>query len=271
VTDEYTSDDLDRSRRDSQYNESFITALQWLWGDGNMAPGGTDDLGDLLAGVETQNKSILDVGSGLGAIAVALVKDYHADSVIGVDVEPHLVEHSRQRVKKAGLDEKITFKMVTPGPLPFDDGLFDIVVTKDAIVHIPDKARFYEDILRILKPGGVFAGSDWLRGGQGAYSENASRWLEIVHLDFELQNLQQTSTALLESGFETVRMNDRNEWYQKEIKAELATLAGEKYNQLVQLIGNEAAEHRLQSSRLKQQVVDEGFLRPTHFVGFKPL
>jgi len=271
MVDELTKNDIEHSRVHSQYNETFITALQWLWGDGNMAPGGTDDLADMLGDIEPRNKTILDIGSGLGAIAVELACKYGAASVIGVDVEPHLVEHSRERARKNGLDDKVSFKQVSPGALPFSDSTFDIVLTKDAIVHIPDKPPFYRDILRVLKPGGAFVGSDWLRGGSGTYSETAAQWLEIVHLDFEMQNLDQTSKAMQQSGFENVSLNDRNEWYKEEIKAELATLEGEKFHQLTKLIGADAADHRLHSSRLKQQVVEEGFLRPTHFKAHKPV
>jgi phosphoethanolamine N-methyltransferase len=254
----------------SQYNETFIAALQWLWGDGNLAPGGTDDLAVMLGGINTQGKRILDIGSGLGAIAVELAANYGAARVTGIDVEPHLVAHSRERAAKAGVADRVSFETVTPGPLPFADASFDIVVTKDAIIHIPDKAAFYQDVRRVLQPGGVFAGSDWLRGGSGDYSETARQWLEIVHLDFEMQNLEQTTEALQRSGFEQVRLNDRNAWYQQEIKHELATLEGDKYHALAELIGAEAAQHRLHSSRLKQQVVNEGFLRPTHFSAVKP-
>ncbi len=264
------ADNLAHHKKHSQYNETFIAALQWLWGDGNLAPGGPADLADMLDGIDTTGKSILDIGSGLGAIAVDLVRTHGAATVVGVDVEPHLVEHSRERASKANLSHAVSFETVRPGPLPFEDETFDVVVTKDAIVHIPDKARFYKDVRRVLKPGGAFAGSDWLRGGQGAYSDTAAHWLEIVHLDFELQNLEQTSTALRHAGFENIRLNDRNEWYKTEIKNELATLAGDKYRQLENMIGTEAAEHRLRSSQLKQQAVDEGFLRPTHFLAIKP-
>lgn len=262
--------ELENCRKTSQYNDSVIAALQWLWGDGNMAPGGIDDMQKMLEGIDTKDKTILDIGSGLGAIAIALVQDYNAASVIGIDVEPHLIEHSRERASKADLTDKVTFKQVTPGPLPFSDGTFDIVVTKDAIVHIPDKAAFYSEVKRVLTPGGAFAGSDWLREASGPVSETAARWLDIVHLDFEMKNLQQTSEALQQCGFENVRLNDRNSWYRHEIKNELATLEGNKYDRLADLIGTEAAHHRLQSSRLKQQAVEEGFLRPTHFMAFKP-
>ena len=63
---------------------------------------------------------------------------------------------------------------------------------------------------------------------------------------------------------------DRNEWYRSEIRKELATLAGDNYEKLVDVVGAETAKHRLESSTLKPRVIDQGFLRPTHFVGIKP-
>ena len=63
---------------------------------------------------------------------------------------------------------------------------------------------------------------------------------------------------------------DRNEWYKSEIKHELATLSGDNYEELVRRVGKETAEHRLESSTRKQRVIELGFLRPTHFVGYKP-
>ena len=254
-----------------QYNERFIAALQWVWGDGYLSPGGPTEVGALLQGVEVENLEILDIGCGLGAIALLLTEKYQAKSVVGIDIEPNLIEHCVKRAAKAQLQDRVRFKLVQPGPLPFADSSFDLVFSKDAIIHIPDKESLYADVLRILKPGGVFVGSDWLRNGEGGYSAVAAQWLEFVHLSFEMKNLVQTQQALEQAGFERVRMNDRNEWYKEEIKKELATLSGEKFARLAELIGQEAAEHRLESSKIKQQVVEEGFLRPTHFVTYKPV
>ena len=49
-----------------------------------------------------------------------------------------------------------------PGPLPFADASFDIVFSKDALLHVPDKDALFAEIFRVLKPGGVFAASDWM-------------------------------------------------------------------------------------------------------------
>jgi phosphoethanolamine N-methyltransferase len=256
--------------RKSQYDEAFIVGLQWMWGDGYLAPGGASEVAELLRDVDIRGCRTLDIGSGLGAIAALLVETYGASEVVGVDVEPHLVEHSLQRVATAGLSDKVTFQLVEPGPLPFADASFDAVFSKDAIVHIPDKSPFYAEVLRVLKPGGVFVGSDWLRGGSGEPSPVAAQWLELVHLDLRLRNLDETRAALESAGFRDVSMNDRNAWYREEVKAELASLDGDRLDGLAERIGREQAEYRLKNSQLKQKVIDEGFLRPTHFAGYKP-
>jgi SAM-dependent methyltransferase len=41
--------------------------------------------------------------------------------------------------------------------MPFPDGSFDVVWTQHASMNIPDKARFYGEIARVLRPGGRFA------------------------------------------------------------------------------------------------------------------
>ena len=253
-----------------QYNETFIVGLQWMWGDGYLAPGGPAEVAELLKNVDLQGARTLDIGSGLGAIAALLAGTYGAKEVVGIDVEPHLVEHSRERAASAGLADRVTFQLVEPGPLPFADASFDAVFTKDAIVHIPDKPPFYAEVLRVLKPGGLFVGSDWLRGGEGEPSATAKEWLEVVHLDFRLRNMDETRAALEAAGFLNVSMNDRNAWYQGEVKAELESLDGERLKGLAERIGQAQADYRLKSSQLKKQVIDEGFLRPTHFVGYKP-
>jgi phosphoethanolamine N-methyltransferase len=47
-------------------------------------------------------------------------------------------------------------------------------------VQIPAKAAIFAEILRVLRPGGRFIASDWLRGGSGAYSPEMT---EFFYLD----------------------------------------------------------------------------------------
>lgn len=252
------------------YDPVFNQALQWMWGDGFLAPGGPEEVAELLQNVSIEGLHVLDIGSGLGAIDVLLTASHGAKSVVGIDVEPHLIDHAIERAARDGLSDRIEYQLVEPGPLPFDDAAFDVVFTKDAIVHIPEKQPFYVEVLRVLKPGGLFVGSDWLRGGPETKTAVAQRWLDVVHLNFEMQDLDHTKAAIEGAGFEGVTMRDRNDWYRDVVKDELAALSGEKFDGLVELIGAEQAGYRLKSSQLKQEVIELGFLRPTHFVATKP-
>ncbi len=258
------------AHHESAYDSVFIEALQWMWGDGFLSPGGPEEVAALLTDVDITGSRVLDVGSGLGAADVLLVTEHKAGEVVGIDVEPHLVDRAIERVAAAGLQDRISFRLVEPGPLPFSPEEFDVVFTKDAIVHIPDKQGFYADVLRVLRPGGRFVGSDWLRGGPETFTEEARRWLEILHLNFEMQDLDATKAALEASGFGQVSMSDRNAWYREAIKDELATLSGDRYAQLAAMIGDEQAAYRHESSSSKKEAIDCGFLRPTHFVATKP-
>lgn len=258
------------SDREYEYTEDFIAGLQWMWGDGYLSPGGPEEVAELLAGVDVAGCDVLDIGSGLGAIDVLLAQDYAARSIVGIDIEPPLIDHSVRRAAQAGLADRVRFQLVEPGPLPFAGESFDLVFSKDAIIHIGEKAALYEDVLRVLRPGGAFVGSDWLRGGEGEYSEAAREWLEVIGLTFEMKDARHTEAALSEAGFIDVSLRDRNEWYRREIKNELATLSGDNYPGLVERLGADKAARRVQSTTLKKVVVDNGELRPTHFIGYKP-
>ena len=260
---------MPESERKSQYTDDVNATLQWMWGDGYLSPGGSEEVAAMLREVDVGGRHVLDIGCGLGAAAVELARKYGARSVLGVDVEPHLIEQARARAAAAGLSDRVRFRLIEPGPLPFEDAEFAMVFTKDAIVHIPDKAACYAEVYRVLAPGGVFVGSDWLRGGEESHTAEAREWLAFVNLDFRMETLDQTRRALERSGFEGVGLVDRNEWYRGEIRNELATLTGGDYEELVRRVGREAAEHRRESSTRKQRVIDLGFLRPTHFVAYK--
>lgn len=79
---------------------------------------------------------------------------------MGIDVEAGVLKRARTRVSEAGLEGRITLRQVEPGPLPFNAATFDVVFSKDSMIHIPDKEALFAEVFRVLKPGGWFAASD---------------------------------------------------------------------------------------------------------------
>jgi SAM-dependent methyltransferase len=122
-----------------QYSKAFTDALQFMWGEGFLSPGGPEEVDDMLQGYVVSGRRVLDIGSGLGGVDALLVSRHGADEVIGVDVEEQLVEASIALIANKGLSDRVKFRLVEPGPLPFRNNSFDMVFSKDAMVHIPEQ------------------------------------------------------------------------------------------------------------------------------------
>ena len=99
------------------------------------------------------------------------------------------------------MSEKISIELVSPGQLPFEDGSFEVVFSKDSIIHIPDKSALASDVFRVLKPGGHFAASDWLISHDGKPSPEMSEYIKAEGLDFAMASPGAYQEALVTAGF----------------------------------------------------------------------
>lgn len=166
--------------------------------------------------------------------------------------------------------ERLRFEHVSPGPLPCPDESFDVVFSKDSILHVPDKAALARDIFRVLRPGGVFAASDWLSGREGAPSDDMVRYLQAEGLGFALATADHYRAALEAAGFADVRFIDRNPWYRDLAVREEADLAGPLRARAISMTDPDFVAGQLEVWRTMRIVLDSGELRPTHIRARKP-
>lgn len=101
-----------------------------------------------------QTTRVLDVGSGLGGTARHMTHTYGA-KVTGVDLTPEFVETARKLSDLVELD--VHFEVGSALDLPFDDESFDAATLLHVGMNLPDKARLFAEVARVLVPGGVFA------------------------------------------------------------------------------------------------------------------
>ncbi len=101
--------------------------------------------------------TLLDVGCGIGGSSRILAKDY-GFKVTGVTISPQQVKRA-QELTPQGVDAK--FQVDDAMALSFPDASFDVVWSVEAGPHMPDKAVFAQELLRVLKPGGILAVADW--------------------------------------------------------------------------------------------------------------
>ena len=101
--------------------------------------------------------TLLDVGCGIGGSSRILAKDYGFD-VTGVTISPQQVARA-QELTPQNVNAK--FQVDDAMALSFPDASFDVVWSVEAGPHMPDKAVFAKELLRVLKPGGILVVADW--------------------------------------------------------------------------------------------------------------
>ena len=72
---------------------------------------------------------------------------------------------------------KIEYKYGTVTELPYEDNTFDVVWGEDAWCYVDDKEKVIAEAMRVLKPGGTLAFTDWIEGPAGLTDEEAMKAL----------------------------------------------------------------------------------------------
>jgi ubiquinone/menaquinone biosynthesis C-methylase UbiE len=252
------------------YDKTFIDGLQFMWGKGFLSPGGPEEVRDVLNGHDIGGLNVLDIGSGLGGIDILLVKQFGCGHVTGIDVDENMVAAARELVAAEGLSDRITFQKVMEGPLTFPDASFDIVFSKDSMVHVHDKPGAFREVLRVLKPGGKFLASDWLFAEGAATSPVIKIWLPDNLLNFAFTAPVEAEAALRAVGFSDVECTDRRSVIQASTRETIRMLEGPKFGALVELVGEASALDRRSAAKERLAALDSGDLIPTHLKALKP-
>ncbi|MEA5571429.1 methyltransferase domain-containing protein [Calothrix sp. UHCC 0171] len=101
--------------------------------------------------------TVLDVGCGIGGSS-RILADSYGFAVTGVTISPQQVQRA-QELTPNGLN--VQFQVDDAMALSFPDASFDVVWSIEAGPHMPDKAVFAQELMRVLKPGGVLVVADW--------------------------------------------------------------------------------------------------------------
>jgi arsenite methyltransferase len=124
--------------------------------------GATDEIAELCQIGEASY--VLDVGCGAGVTACYLAKEYGC-RVVGVDILAKMVERSRERAVKLGVEDRVEFRVADAQELPFEDEIFDTVLTESVTAFPKDKPKAVKEYARVTKTGGYVAlnESSWLK------------------------------------------------------------------------------------------------------------
>lgn len=252
------------------YTPQLSAFLESLWGTGFLSPGGPDEVARLIGEADIAGQNVLDIGCGAGGIDIALVERHGAGYVTGLDVEDGVLGIARARIAAAGLTDRIGTVKAAPGPLPFGPGTFDVVFSKDSIVHISDKEALMREVARVLRPGGLFIASDWLIGHDGPPSPEMRAYIAKEGLDFGMASPARYLAAMAAAGLVDTSTTSRNAWYARVAREELARLTGPDAAAMAEAVGQDFVDYNTALWALMIPVLDSGEHSPTHIRGRKP-
>ena len=111
-----------------------------------------------------RGQTILDVGCGAGVTPCYLARS-HGCRVVGVDRLEGMIDRSRERARKQRLADRLEFRVADAQQLPFEDNLFDAVITESVTAFPQDKQKAVKEYARVTKPGGYVGlnESTWLK------------------------------------------------------------------------------------------------------------
>ncbi len=104
---------------------------------------------------EQQPKMILDIATGTGDLAIAMA-DTDAEKIVGLDISSGMLDIGKEKINKKGLSSKIEMVLGDSENMPFENNTFDAITVAFGVRNFENLKNGLKEILRVLKPGGVF-------------------------------------------------------------------------------------------------------------------
>jgi SAM-dependent methyltransferase len=151
---------------------------------------------------------ILELASALGGPARYLARRFGA-TVLGVDMDPRMHATARATAVNEGLRLIAQQVLARTERLPLREASVDAAWSQDAMCHM-DKAAVVAEVARVLKPGGIFAFTDWV--ALTVLEPDEEETLARLWSFPRLLRIGEYAELLAGAGFELLLTEDRTPW-----------------------------------------------------------
>lgn len=159
---------------------------------------------------------VADIGCGIGGPLVTIARASGAN-LTGINFNEYQIARGRERVSKAGLDKTCRFLYANYMNVPLEDESFDALYTFESVCHAPNNLLLFQELYRLLKPGGEMASVDWcfterFDVNDARHQDLRSR-IEETNATPDLLTTDQQVEVIREAGFEIVKALDQQAEY----------------------------------------------------------
>jgi ubiquinone/menaquinone biosynthesis C-methylase UbiE len=148
---------------------------------------------------------VADFCAGLGGPARYLAHRYGAD-VTGIELTPARVKGAQELTRRVSLQDRVRVVEGNVMQVPLPDASIDVVVSQEALLHVPDKRRALAEAFRILKPGGRIAFTDWVAHRPLSAADKELMWRGMAVT--ELYTLPAYAELVRDAGFAVTSVDD---------------------------------------------------------------
>ncbi|TDH69061.1 hypothetical protein CCR75_004913 [Bremia lactucae] len=209
---------------EQQYSNESITRYEKIFGHGYISTGGQTTTTEFVQKLHLQpGERVLDVGCGIGGGDFYMAREFSV-SVVGIDLSTNMVHRALETsMSESNIDVEFEICDATKKEFPAES--FDVIYSRDTLLHIKEKQTLFAKFFRWLKPRGRVLISDYCRGEQ----EPTDRFTAYVQSrGYHLLSPSQYGKTLEAVGFKSVVAEDRTEQFVAILKDELARTLAQK-------------------------------------------
>jgi phosphoethanolamine N-methyltransferase len=140
--------------------------------------------------------------------------------VHGLDLSHNMLSLARERLQEMNLDSRVTFEFGDILESQFDS-IYDVAYSRDAFLHIPEKAKLFQKLKSALKPGGLLFFTDYCRG-EGIHSDEFLAY--VAQRGYDLHTVNEYGKLIEQAGFVDVQAMDKTSLFGDYLELELANL-----------------------------------------------
>eukprot|EP00118_Oscarella_pearsei_P012632 m.94560 g.94560 ORF g.94560 m.94560 type:complete len:496 (+) comp36822_c0_seq8:519-2006(+) len=210
-----------------QYTINGILRYEKIFGAGYVSTGGLKTTEKFVATLDLKpGQKVIDVGCGIGG-GDFYMADKYGVSVLGIDLSSNMISIALEQSLKQHkhLQDKVQFEICDVTTRNYPDSCFDVIYSRDTILHIEDKATLFKKLFQWLKVGGKLLISDYCCGPQ-PWSDAFREY--VKQRQYHLLEPPQYGQVLENAGFQNVQAEDCTDMFMKILDEEIARTEGGK-------------------------------------------
>ncbi len=214
----------------SAWGPIHLRALEMIWGEGHLGPGGSDYPIHLVKPFAlSENHRMLDLASGLGGTSVAVAERFGA-FVTGYETVPELLEEAKRLFAKSKARGKLKALPFDPEETVLPRNAFDAVLAREALCMMPSKTRVMKMLYQSLNLYGQLCLTDFVLLKPGGPTERVRKWQSQEPRKVHLDHLEKYEELFTDLGLEIRIKEDISERYRGHVLSD--------FNRLTQKLQN---------------------------------